>query len=146
MSVAPAVHARPMYSFPELRNAEILQCMEDLRIPLAEAELNKPTPMTVQRIFESFADIFMGIGKDQQQQQPSFSVVETLEYPDLHLDSINLVSFYRIILRLMNEVGINDFSLRDLIKPESVRLRLILSAVINFAKFREEQLTVFEEF
>lgn len=46
----------------------------------------------------------------------------------------------------MVEVGIEDFSLKDLIRPEAPRLKLILSAVINFAKFREEQLGVFEEF
>jgi kinetochore protein Nuf2 len=138
--------ARTMYSFPELRIAEILQCMGDLRIPLSEAELTKPTTSIVQRIFESFADIFMGISKEQLGQQPTFQVVETLEHPDLHLDSINMVAFYRLMLRLMIEVGIEDFSLRDLIKPEAPRLRLILSAVINFAKFREEQLAVFEEF
>ncbi len=45
----------------------------------------------------------------------------------------------------MGEVGIDDFSLKDLIRPEGPRLRIILSAMINFAKFREEQLGVFEE-
>lgn len=46
----------------------------------------------------------------------------------------------------MVEVGIDDFSFKDLIRPEGPRLRIILSAVINFAKFREEQLGVFEDF
>ena len=138
--------ARPIYSFPELKNAEILQCMEDLRISLQESDLNKPTIAVAQRIFEAFVEIFMGVGRDQMGQQPAFSLVETLEHPDLHVESISLIAFYRIISRLMFEVGIEDFSLRDLIKPEAPRLRIILSAVINFAKFREEQLAVFEEF
>lgn len=138
---------RQLYSFPELKSSEILQCMEDLRIPLSDQELNKPSPMIVQRILESFADIFMGIPKDHfNSVQPSFGVMEMLEYPDLHMDSISLITFYRTILRLMLEVGVEDFSLRDLIRPEGPRLRLILSAVINFAKFREEQLAVFEDF
>lgn len=138
---------RQLYSFPELKSSEILQCMEDLRIPLSDQELNKPSPMIVQRILESFADIFMGIPKDHfNSVQPSFGVMEMLEYPDLHMDSISLITFYRTILRLMIEVGVEDFSLRDLIRPEGPRLRLILSAVINFAKFREEQLAVFEDF
>lgn len=46
----------------------------------------------------------------------------------------------------MVEVGIDDFNLKDLIRPEGPRLRIILSAIINFAKFREEQLGVFEDF
>lgn len=140
------VSSRPIYSFPELKNLEILQCMDDLRIPLNESELNKPSVITVQRIFESFAEIFMGASKDHLSLQPNFHVVEMLDYPDLHLESISLVAFYRIISKLMLNVGIEDFSLKDLIRPEAPRLRLILSAVINFAKFREEQLTIFEEF
>ena len=48
--------------------------------------------------------------------------------------------------RLMIEVGIEDFGFKDLIRPEGPRLRIILSAIINFAKFREEQLSVFEDF
>lgn len=46
----------------------------------------------------------------------------------------------------MGRVGIEDFSLRDLIRPDGPRFRLVLSAVINFAKFREEQLALFEQF
>ena len=40
----------------------------------------------------------------------------------------------------MNTVGVKDFTMIDLIKPESKRLRRHISAVINFAKFREERL------
>jgi len=46
----------------------------------------------------------------------------------------------------MVEVGIDDFSLKDIIRPEAPRLKVVLSALINFAKFREEQLSVFEDF
>lgn len=45
----------------------------------------------------------------------------------------------------MKCVGIHDFNMKDILKPEYVRFRVLLSAVINFAKFREEQLGVFED-
>jgi len=45
----------------------------------------------------------------------------------------------------MTLVGITDFSIRDLIKPDAARVKKILSAIINFAKFREEQLPVFDK-
>jgi DNA repair exonuclease SbcCD ATPase subunit len=69
----------------------------------------------------------------------------SVEYSEIYLDAISLVRFFRIIVRLMREVGIDDFGMRDLIRPEPQRLKIILSAVINFAKFREEQLTIYEE-
>ena len=40
----------------------------------------------------------------------------------------------------MRKVGIDDYDIRDLIRADSNRIRLILSAIINFAKFREEHL------
>ena len=45
----------------------------------------------------------------------------------------------------MTQVGISDFSIRDLIKPDAQRVKNIFSAIINFAKFREEQLPVFDK-
>lgn len=42
--------------------------------------------------------------------------------------------------KLMNTVGVKDFTMIDLIKPQSKRLIRHISAVINFAKFREERL------
>jgi hypothetical protein len=41
---------------------------------------------------------------------------------------------------MMDVVGVSDFSLKDLIKPEPERVALILSGLINFGKFREMQL------
>lgn len=45
----------------------------------------------------------------------------------------------------MVEIGVEDFGMKDLIRPEPARLRIILSAIINFAKFREEQLGLLDE-
>jgi len=131
---------RPMYSFPELRVSEILQCMEDLRVPLQENELTKPTPVTIQRLFEAFLDIFMG---RKVEESAVSGATETLENPDLHVEAVSLIEFFRAAQKLAVCVGINDFSLRDVIKPEGPRFKLILSGIINFAKFREEQLALF---
>ena len=98
--------AKPVYSFPELRSSEILQCLEDLRIPISEADLAKPSPSLVQRIYEAFAEIFMGAtaaGLQQQQQRGpkeilnGLQVAEMVEYPELHVESVGLVSFYRTL-------------------------------------------------
>jgi len=45
----------------------------------------------------------------------------------------------------MSVAGVGDVSLKDLTKPESPRVRLLLSALINFAKFREMELGNFEK-
>lgn len=49
-------------------------------------------------------------------------------------------------MRLMHASGVHDFSLKDIQKPEYKRVVKIFSAVINFAKFREEKVGAYEEF
>jgi kinetochore protein Nuf2 len=46
---------------------------------------------------------------------------------------------------LMRTCGISDFSMMDVLKPEAKRTRENLSAVINFAKFRETTLGAYQE-
>lgn len=43
-------------------------------------------------------------------------------------------------------MGIKDGSLRDIMFPTFARTKVILSAIINFAKFREERLEKYQEF
>jgi kinetochore protein Nuf2 len=45
----------------------------------------------------------------------------------------------------METVGIQDFTIRDLFEPQFPRTKRFLSAIINFAKFREERLTRYNE-
>jgi kinetochore protein Nuf2 len=81
--------------FPELKNGEILQIMDELRIPISESDLIKPTPNVMQRVFELFLELFMGIPPTCPGSQPNFEVVDILEHPELHLEAINLMSFYK---------------------------------------------------
>ena len=79
-------------------------------------------------------------------QQPVFNAIDCLQFPDLHDNSIPNIVFSKNLSKLMNASGLHDFSLvKDLYKPESARLRRNLSAIINFAKFREEKLSLFTE-
>ena len=40
---------------------------------------------------------------------------------------------------MLRDIGISDFSSRDMSKPEPDRVRRIISALINFAKFKQER-------
>lgn len=55
------------------------------------------------------------------------------------------VPLFRAVRRLMEIAGYDHFSLRDLYAPEAKRLKQQLSAVINMAKHREEQLRFYTE-
>ncbi|KAJ3415273.1 kinetochore-associated Ndc80 complex subunit nuf2 [Chytridiales sp. JEL 0842] len=131
-------------TFPVLKPSEIVTCMAELQIPITIEDLEKPTAPRMIAVFESCTDILMGVAREQF-SQPNFAVMEILEHPDLHQESITLMSFYRQLYKLVTKVGVDDFSIRDVIRPEPGRTRKILSGIINFAKFREERLAVFEQ-
>jgi kinetochore protein Nuf2 len=70
---------------------------------------------------------------------------KVLEYPQLHEESIPELSFFRATSKLMGVCGLNTFTTKDIFVPDAKRFRRQLSAVINFAKFREEHVIRCEE-
>jgi kinetochore protein Nuf2 len=46
----------------------------------------------------------------------------------------------------MMSVGVHDFQMSDINKPESKRMVRYLSAIINFLKFRSERRAKFDEY
>lgn len=59
---------------------------------------------------------------------------------DIQVDARMTLVLQRSIYRFMVDCGIDDFSIMDIVKPEPQRLRRLLSAVVNFARFREEHM------
>ncbi|KAI8808577.1 Nuf2 family-domain-containing protein [Cladochytrium replicatum] len=131
------------FSFPILKPHEIAACMSDLQLPFSEEELAKPTAARIIPTYEAILEFFTGINSSHF-TQPNFKVVEHLEHPELHQDALTFMIFYRHLNKLFRDIGIEDFSVRDIIRPEPGRVRRIFSAIINFAKFREQRMDVFQ--
>ncbi|GBF91237.1 hypothetical protein Rsub_03557 [Raphidocelis subcapitata] len=132
------------YSFPVLENEELLPCLEEMEIPINAAQLAKPTYEVVGPIFENILVNLTGITREDL-NQPVFAAIDAFEYPELHDESIAARSFFAQLSRLMAVCGVKDFGMKDVHKPDPARLRRHLSAIINFAKFREEKLVAYAE-
>jgi len=55
-------------------------------------------------------------------------------------NTMHILVLFRAAETMLQTCGIHDFTLMDLMRPEPQRTRRILSAVINYARFREEHL------
>ncbi|KAL4537163.1 hypothetical protein Ndes2526B_g04925 [Nannochloris sp. 'desiccata'] len=132
------------YSFPILTDREVAQCLNELGMTYSVEQLSKPTFELVHPIYENLVTALVGITREEM-QQPVFSAIDALEFPELHDESIPALAFHKALSKLLTASGVKDFSFRDLYKPEPQRLRRNLSAIINFAKFREEKLTAYTE-
>ncbi|KAJ8608550.1 hypothetical protein MRB53_039604 [Persea americana] len=72
---------------------------------------------------------------------------EDLEKPSAGKMQVVYSAFADIIMGVTKEYfEASVDALQDIIKPDAKRVRRILSAIINFAKFREERLEVYEKF
>ncbi|KAJ3158960.1 kinetochore-associated Ndc80 complex subunit nuf2 [Geranomyces michiganensis] len=130
-------------TFPILKPSELVRCMADLGIPFSEEDVSKPNTQRLLGIYEHFTKLILGVSRASF-AVPSFSVQQAMEYPELHQDALNFMGFYQQIRKLMKEVCVQDFSMRDLLRPEPPRVRRCLSGLVNFAKFREQRIDTFQ--
>jgi transcriptional regulator of heat shock response len=63
---------------------------------------------------------------------------------ELLQDSIQFIQFYTKLQSIVKIAGV-DMTLKDVLDPNPKRFRIILSAIINFLKFRLEKMDLFDE-
>jgi hypothetical protein len=80
-------------TFPTLSPQDLLHCMQDLSIPCTQEDILKPTPARVWPIYEQFLEHLLGVAPDMSLSH--FSIMEILENPSLHQESLALMNFYR---------------------------------------------------
>ena len=130
------------YSFPLLKSSEISSCLTELGLPLTIAQLNDPKEEEIKPVLEKLLELLKGVSREELKQM-DFQGMTLLSYPDLHEESIVELGSLKELLDLCQKTGVFDVTLTDLIAPEKTRLRRVFSALINFAKFREDKLEAF---
>lgn len=119
---------QPQDAFPLLDAKEITVCLQSCDFVATEELVQKPTSHFVKTLFEQFLDTFMGVSVDS---------IHNNEEEDVKF-AVNLVTLHRAAHKFLEGCGVYDLTLMDLVRPEPFRIRRILSAVVNFARFREE--------
>jgi len=130
------------YSFPILDTSEIFFCLHELQIPFSEEILVRPTYNSVKPIYEGFICLFYDVTKEDI-NQPNFNAFGILSFPEIFDEAIPIITFVRMLTKIMPASGVYDFSLKDVFKPDSIRTRRNISAIINLGKYREEKVTLF---
>lgn len=129
-------------SYPVLKNAVILQIMQEVDIPLTEAELIEPhrCKERIREVFVKLLCLSWGISEKSLSSLPSRIAAKqsALDHPDLYADALPEAKFFCLLSTLMRTCGYHDFGFRDLAAPQARRLKRQLSALINFLKYRED--------
>ncbi|KAF9434052.1 kinetochore-associated Ndc80 complex subunit nuf2 [Entomortierella beljakovae] len=126
------------YHFPLLKPQAIVSCLADIQISWTEEELTRPTPQKMMIVYETFLDMATESARDDCVLE-EIQDMSITNYPEFVVDACRFYIFLNQLTTMMYDVGIHDFSSRDLSKPEAERVRRVLSAVINYAKFKEDR-------
>eukprot|EP01080_Neovahlkampfia_damariscottae_P003150 gene3150-5466_t len=134
---------QPQYEAPLLGYQEIYDVLNELQIPANE--IKNPSPQFVKKVYGKFMERIFDKSQDEL-TMPSMEATDILESPELHDQSITEFEFKKNLKFLFESIGINDFSpISDLLTPETKRFRHHLSALINFARFRQKRIDKYEE-
>ncbi|RKP13216.1 Nuf2 family-domain-containing protein [Piptocephalis cylindrospora] len=131
-------------TFPLLSTREIISALRDISVSLTEEDMAHPSAQRMMTVYEVILDQVVGLPRQSCTNVP-LDEMDFLPYPDIHQESAGHAAFLRELVRLMAVVGINDFSMRELRKPEAPGVRRILSAVINFIRFREGSMSALDQ-
>ncbi|AMD19063.1 HBR162Cp [Eremothecium sinecaudum] len=134
-------------NFPILDVQELVTCLQECDFSLATVDnIERPSSQFAVKLFKQIIDTFMGISPDSllsnknnfRNLVPDQDEDESEDGSHLYADALNVMALNRICYKFFKDIGVADFNVMDLYKPEPYRTRRILSAVANYARFREE--------
>ncbi|XP_022084994.1 kinetochore protein Nuf2-like [Acanthaster planci] len=115
--------------------------LDDLNI--TEEDFKNPQPHRVQMIYRMILETVMGI-RQEKIIQPHFEAVQQLSYPEFFEENISLVNLAMGMTRFMAACDVNDFKLKDLSSPKPKRTVRMISAIINFCRFKIARMETYE--
>ncbi|CCD26059.2 kinetochore-associated Ndc80 complex subunit NUF2 NDAI_0G02820 [Naumovozyma dairenensis CBS 421] len=127
--------------FPILDITELVICLQSCDFSIAtEDQISRPTAEFVMTIYKQIIENFMGISVDSALRTDG---VLPKDAPNEDFNNDGLLPtliMTKICYKFFQNVGVADFTLLDLTKPDHQRTVRLLSAVINYARFREERM------
>lgn len=150
--------SRPLHKhrdeFPILDFKELSICLQGCDFIANEELVARPTSQYIRTLFEQLLDTFMGFSPEYcvtatksllQQSSSNGNKADDSQGDDEAgnddiASTMHVMVLFRAADAMLQTCGVHDFTLLDLTRPDPQRTRRILSAVINYARFREEHL------
>ncbi|KAG0437865.1 putative kinetochore protein NUF2 [Dictyocoela muelleri] len=120
------------YIVPDVPLKEIIQYFSELQINIKTAEILQPNMNSCIKIYESILEAFKG-------ERTS----DMLSSQNLYDESVLPLVLYKRINEFMKNIGIHNFSHKDIFSPETKRLISHLSAIVNFSIFRDNKRDIY---
>ncbi|GMH25714.1 hypothetical protein Nepgr_027557 [Nepenthes gracilis] len=120
------------FSHPTLPRSDIVAILSESQIvTIWETDLINPSPKFVSDVYASLL-IHLDLLQDDH-GQVDFVALQRFENPDMHVDSVRVMNLFNKIKEILAAVGCPvNFTLDDLVRPDTHRTAKFLSAIINF--------------
>ncbi|TDL15664.1 hypothetical protein BD410DRAFT_101642 [Rickenella mellea] len=125
--------------YPSMDVDEIVSSIRGWGLEITNAQIQAPTAEVVQAIYSLFLSQITGLTADTL-EEPAMRALGVVEVnQELYANALNMHLLLHHIQRIAMAARVQDFSMKDLVAPETQRTRLILSAFVNFIRFAEER-------
>ncbi|XP_028262287.1 kinetochore protein Nuf2 [Parambassis ranga] len=101
-----------------------------------------PKPESVQTLYMRVLHLLYRFRPECHSMVP---LLENIQYPAYHEGATGIMSVYARMLQFLPMCLVYDFSLNDLLAPKKQRTLTILSAIMNFLRFRKERMELILE-
>ncbi|SCU91520.1 LAFA_0F04258g1_1 [Lachancea sp. 'fantastica'] len=136
--------------FPLLDLQELVVCLQSCDFALANEEnIARPSSKYVVTLYKQIIDSFSGISPDTLINNGELLLESSGTHIDddpVYRDTLQMLTLNKICFKFFEDVGVPDFNMMDLYKPEAQRTQRFLSAVVNYARFREERMLDCDQF
>lgn len=129
------------YVYPRMPRSEIVSILANAQIvEISENDLLKPNTEFISELYVRIL-IFVDFLNEEDHGQVEFDALEQLENPDLHVDSAKIVKLCNRMKEVMASLECpKRFTLKDLIKPDTDRTELFISALLNYCVHKDAKM------
>lgn len=142
----PALDFKGSVPFPKMTFAEILDDFNanNWDCPISKEAFRSPTSDDVQRLLYFFFNELYAL-RPEDFAQPDFGCLDEHEFPELYDVNIANHNLFLKAQEMFNHAQFHDFGLRDLHAPQKNRFQWMVSALLNFHKFRATRLAMADD-
>jgi len=123
----------PILSFKEL--ADLLH--NALGIHMTQQDAASPSPQTVAKVYNALLDLVTGVPREEVAEVIQ-NALEGVENRELYREGLTQLTLMREMEEVCRASLFPEFRMEDLVAPTGQRFQKILSAILNYGRFRED--------
>jgi len=133
------------YSFKVLAPKDIATVLNMIGVhPQVTAEaIDKPTPEVAWSFVQHLSEFAYDMDAQQvKSQYPTVLQHSGQQYTEIFDEAMDVLTVFKLARQLVMINVVDDFSLKDLWDPQAKRFRVMLSAIINFCRYKEGRVSL----